>query len=86
MKASPTVRRLFNQAFFEWIKISAKDVADVALAEPFHDLLADDLMEELAPAEPEKTTTPAIGDSLVSGSIKGEVVGTAGFEPATSRV
>jgi site-specific DNA recombinase len=70
MKALPTVRRLFNQAFFEWIKVRAEDVTDVALAEPFRDLLADDLLDELAPVEDEKTTTPADRDSLVAGSIK----------------
>lgn len=31
------------------------------LAEPFRDLLADDLMDELAPVEPEKTITPTVG-------------------------
>jgi site-specific DNA recombinase len=86
IKASPTVRRLFNQAFFEWIKVRAEDVADVALAEPFRDLLASDLLDELDTAEPEKTTSPEDQDSLVPGSIKGELVGAAGFEPATSRV
>lgn len=64
----------------------APSQADVALAEPFRDLLAEDLMVELGPVEPRKRSVPADGHSLVAGSIKGDLVGTAGFEPATSRV
>jgi site-specific DNA recombinase len=86
VSSSPTVRRLFNQAIFEWIKIGSEDVAEVALAEPFRDLLAADLMDELDQPRAEKK--PARGDqaSFVAGSIKGDLVGAAGFEPATSRV
>jgi site-specific DNA recombinase len=87
IKASPTIRRLLNGAIFEWIKISDEDVADAALAAPFRDLLADDLLDELEATKPtaEKSgqKEPA---SLVAGSMMGDLVGAAGFEPATSRV
>jgi site-specific DNA recombinase len=91
LKASPTVRRLFNQAIFERIEVRDEDVAGVTLAEPFRDLLATDPFDEAgepAHAAPQNDQTPGrmAQGSLVAGSITGEVVGTAGFEPATSRV
>lgn len=85
LQASPTVRRLFNQAIFEWIKVSKEEVSDAALAKPFRDLLSADLVDDLAPVE-EKTADQPDQDDLVAGSIRREVVGAAGFEPATSRV
>ena len=80
------MRRLFNQAIFEWIRISDEGVADVLLAEPFRDLLASDLLNGLETTENDETPGRAGQGSLVAGSITGEVVGAAGFEPATSRV
>jgi site-specific DNA recombinase len=87
-KASPTVRRLFNQAIFEWIKISSEEISDVSLAEPFRDLLAADLLEpvEARASQPQSDRPQDQGDFLVAGSISGVEVGAAGFEPATSRV
>ena len=87
IKASPTIRRLLNGAIFEWIKISAEDVADAALAAPFRDLLADDLLDELEATELRAENSGQKGPaSLVAGSMMGDLVGAAGFEPATSRV
>ncbi len=86
LKASPTVRRLFNQAIFEWIKIGSEEVTDVSLAEPFSDLLASDLLNEPDLPENDKTPDRAGQGFLVAGSITREMVGAAGFEPATSRV
>ena len=91
LKASPTVRRLFNQAIFERIEVENEEVADVSLAEPFHDLLAADLLDKAGQpevVEPPSDQSPgrAAPESLVAGSISGCGVGTAGFEPATSRV
>ena len=85
-KASPTVRRLFNQAIFEWIRVSDEDVDEVSLAEPFRDLLASDLLNGLNLPQNDQTPGRVAQGSLVAGSITGEVVGAAGFEPATSRV
>jgi site-specific DNA recombinase len=91
LKASPTVRRLFNQAIFERIEVENEDVAGVTLAEPFRDLLAADLLDKAGKpevVEPPSDRSPgrAGQESLVAGSISGCGVGTAGFEPATSRV
>jgi site-specific DNA recombinase len=86
IKASPTIRRLLNGAIFEQIRISAEDVVEVALAEPFRDLLADDLLDRLADIERRAKTPSQEPVSLVAGSMMGDLVGAAGFEPATSRV
>jgi DNA invertase Pin-like site-specific DNA recombinase len=83
IKASPTVRRLFNQAIFEWIKISSEEVSEVELAEPFRDLLADDLLVVLEAPENDQTPDPVGQGALVAGSISGCGVVPAGFEPAT---
>jgi site-specific DNA recombinase len=87
-KASPTVRRLFNQAIFEWIKVSSEEVSEVALAEPFRDLLAADLLEpvEAGASQPQSDQPQNLGDFLVAGSISGVEVGRAGLEPATLRL
>lgn len=58
--ARPGIRRLLNQAIFEWIKIEREDVEEAGLAEPFATLLSD----ELAPVRsgkksPQKLKTPA---------------------------
>jgi site-specific DNA recombinase len=86
IKASPTIRRLLNGAIFEWVKISAEDVADAAFAEPFRDLLANDLLDKLGDIENRAKTPSQEPVSLVAGSMMGDLVGAAGFEPATSRV
>jgi site-specific DNA recombinase len=88
-KASATVRRLFNQAIFEWLRISSEDVAEAKLAEPFSDLLAADLLDEPARESEslgDQSPGRVAGKPLVAGSISGYEVGAAGFEPATSRV
>jgi site-specific DNA recombinase len=88
-KASATVRRLFNQAIFEWIRISNEDVAEAKLAEPFSDLLAADPLDEPArESESPGDQSPGwvAGGPLVAGSISGYEVGAAGFEPATAAV
>jgi hypothetical protein len=57
-----------------------------ALAEPFRDLLADDLLDELETSKGRaKTSGQEEPASLVAGSMMGDLVGAAGFEPATSR-
>ena len=86
LKATPTIRRLLNAAIFEWIKISIEDVADAEFAEPFRDLLANDLLDKLRAIEPPAKTPTREPVSLVAGSMMGDLVGAAGFEPATSRV
>ncbi len=87
-KASPTVRRLFNQAIFEWIKVSSEEVSEVSLTEPFRDLLAADLLEpvEAGASQPQSDQPQDRGDFLVAGSISGVEVELAGLEPATSWV
>lgn len=93
--ASPTVRRLFNQAIFEWVRINDEEVAEARLAEPFRDLLAPDFLDVLratgrelqaVPVGAENDETPGrVGQGLfVAGSITGEMVEPAGLEPATS--
>jgi site-specific DNA recombinase len=49
--AGPTVRRLLNQAFFRQLRISEEDVAEAVLTEPYAQLLAIDLIDELEVAE-----------------------------------
>ncbi len=59
--ARPGIRRLLNQAIFEWIKVERENETEAGLAEPFATLLS----EELAPirdgeaASPQKLKTPA---------------------------
>ena len=49
--AGPTVRRLLNQAFFKQLRISEEDVAEAVITEPYEQLLAIDLIDELEVAE-----------------------------------
>jgi site-specific DNA recombinase len=49
--AGPTVKRLLNQAFFKQLRIREEDVAEAVLNEPYSQLLAIDLIEELDVAE-----------------------------------
>jgi site-specific DNA recombinase len=84
-KAGPTVRRLFNQAIFEWIKIDNEEVSEAEFAEPFRDLLADDLLVELGPPEPDQVPDPVEPDHLVTGSINNCLARPTGFEPVTLR-
>jgi site-specific DNA recombinase len=86
IKASSTIRRLLNGAIFEQIRISAEDVVDVVLAEPFRDLLAGDLLNRLRAIENRAKAPTQEPVSLVAGSMMGDLVGTVGFEPTTSRV
>jgi site-specific DNA recombinase len=83
IQASPTVRRLFNQALFEWLKIDSEEVSEAKLAEPFSDLLADDLLIVLEAPEDDQAPDPVGRGLLVSGSISDCRVGRAGLEPAT---
>jgi site-specific DNA recombinase len=49
--AGRSVRRLLNQAFFEQLRIREDDVVEAVLAEPFRQLLADDLIQQLESTE-----------------------------------
>jgi site-specific DNA recombinase len=49
--AGPTVRRLLNQAFFQQLRISEEDIAEAILTEPYAQLLAIDLIDDLDVAE-----------------------------------
>jgi site-specific DNA recombinase len=86
-RATPTVRRIINQAIFEGLDISDEDIASARLAPPFNDLLADDLLTEPTTAtENDETPDPLGRGPFVVGSITERMVGAAGLEPATSRV
>ena len=50
LMAAPNTRRLFNQAIFERIWIKRETIADIELASPFADLLAEDLTRDIAHA------------------------------------
>lgn len=62
------MRRLFNQAIFEWIKIDNEEVSEAEFAEPFRDLLADDLLVVLEAPEGSQTPDLVEPDHLVTGS------------------
>jgi hypothetical protein len=49
--AGPSVRRLLNQAFFEQLRINEEDVTEAVLTEPYQQLLAIDLIEDLETAD-----------------------------------
>ena len=54
LRATPMVRRQFNQAIFEGLDIREDEIEGVRLATPFAELLADDLLEELVVADSEE--------------------------------
>ena len=58
-QAGPSERRLFNQAFFEWLKIEDETVVSHKLAEPFDRLSGPKPYAELA--------TEALAERLVPG-------------------
>jgi hypothetical protein len=91
-RASPSIRRLMNQAVFEvvWVDTDENQVINTRtkLASPFADVLS--LRDELAQAgayEDDKAPDPLVGsEALVVGSITTEqMIGETGFEPATAR-
>ena len=91
LRASPTIRRLMNQAIFEaiWVEVDEDQrvYARSQLANPFSDVLS--VRDELAAfdAQHDKASDPLAGSEavLVVGSITDEMVGETGFEPATAR-
>jgi site-specific DNA recombinase len=96
------VRRLMNQSFFEKLLVIDEEIDDHVLAEPFRQLLDDDLSRLLAEATPvaKRPKEPVgalvgVGASendrtpdlfLAGGSISDAMVELAGLEPATSWV
>jgi site-specific DNA recombinase len=63
LMAGPKARRLFNQAIFERIWIRRETVADVELASPFSDLLAEDMAQLAAERAPATADTGSEGAS-----------------------
>ena len=63
VSAEPQTRRLFNQAIFARIWIKQEAVSDTDLASPFGDLLADDLLDDIA-----QSTAMAPDDARGSGN------------------
>jgi hypothetical protein len=90
LRASPSIRRLMNQAIFETIGIEADEDQRVylrsKLASPFADMQS--LRAELARVgadKNDKAPDPWAGaEALVVGSITDQMVGAPGFEPGTS--
>ena len=81
-KAKPTVRRHFNQAVFEWVKIDVDgEVTRVELAQPFKSLLDKDLPSRLA----QEMKNPGYLKRS-RGSNMDLLVEVAGIEPASSSV
>jgi site-specific DNA recombinase len=98
-QAGPTVRRLLNQAFFEQLRVREDELMEPVLAQPFRQLLAEDLVEQLEIADRvwaglSSSSSSARGSGnertpdlvLVGGSISDRMVELAGLEPATSWV
>jgi hypothetical protein len=97
-QAGPTVRRLLNQAFFEQLRVREDDLAEPVLAEPFCQLLSEDLVDQVEVAESERAEAFRSGTGngvrdhqtpdlvLVGGSISDPMVELGGLEPPTSWV
>lgn len=86
-------KRLFNQAFFEWIAIDDEEVSDFQVAEPFDQLQAVTMLENQAEAAHTRSSRlTAVKDktadlfSKVGGLNFDKMVELAGFEPATFRL
>jgi site-specific DNA recombinase len=92
LRASPSIRRLMNQAIFEaiWIELDDEQIVYLRaqLASPFSDVLRlrDDLRPTGSAQKPDQAPDPLAGsEALVVGSISDKMVGETGFEPATAR-
>jgi site-specific DNA recombinase len=91
LRASPSIRRLMNQAVFEavWVETDDEQVVytRAKLANPFSDVLSlRDELTRIAAHGHDKAPDPLAGpEALVVGSITDEMVGETGFEPATAR-
>ncbi|MGH2833620.1 MAG: recombinase family protein, partial [Solirubrobacteraceae bacterium] len=91
LRANSTVRRLMNQAIFEFIWVWDEEHVRAELASPFKELKAisqaaaeQTTRELLTPVEDDQAPdTWEVSEDLVVGSICFEMVGAAGFEPAT---
>jgi site-specific DNA recombinase len=89
LRATPTIRRLMNQAIFAAIWVWDEDHVRAELASPFKELVA----ISRATAGPELTANEddqapdawETSEDLVVGSISCKMVGETGFEPATAR-
>ncbi len=89
LRASPTIRRLMNQAIFAAIWVWDEDCIRSELASPFKELVAvsrataaPDLIANEDDQVPDAREASA---DLVVGSISFKMVGETGFEPATAR-
>jgi site-specific DNA recombinase len=88
-KAPGHLRRQWNQALFLRLLVHDKDIHEAEIAEPFATLATPGLADELDrhEQEPRDTQGRSQQDSSAAlnggGSNKGQIVGTAGFEPAT---
>ncbi len=80
-RASPQIRRLWNQALFERFLIVDEGIEVTGLAEPFRTLLDPSLLDHLA--APEKCEATHVSEG--HGSKERLLVGETGFEPATAR-
>lgn len=78
-QAKPTIKRRLNQAVFEELRLDTEGVTYTRLADPFAQLLAEDLLAELD-AELENPGTISGG----RGSNKDLLVEVTGLEPTTS--
>lgn len=93
LRANPTIRRLMNQAIFEFIWVWDEAHVQSQLASPFKELAALSQItaadatagEALLPELTAGTTNDQASKDLVVGSISDEMVGETGFEPATAR-
>ncbi len=68
-RAGPTVRRFFNQAFFERLEIQEDEVTDATLAEPYRTILDEEFIDALAnwTDEPEPST-PDTQEPVLAGA------------------
>jgi site-specific DNA recombinase len=87
--ATPTERRLFNQAFFERIEIDTEEITDHTLNDPFQQIATvarlNGRKRPAAATAGRKARTPA-ASSKDGGSYLNAVVELGGFEPPTSWV
>jgi hypothetical protein len=97
LRASPTVRRLMNQAIFEAIWVWDEDYARSELASPFKELTVIErataeasgelvLVRAADTQDAKASDTWEASEALGVGSITAKLVGPAGLEPATYRL
>jgi site-specific DNA recombinase len=95
LRASPTIRRLMNQAIFAAIWVWDENHVRAELASPFKELVALSRVDQGAADGPvgheltanadDQAADAAASADLVVGSISFKMVGATGFEPATFR-